>query len=690
MSVQVGECFLDGSMRQVVRTSAGYVYVVAPWMASYETDPTLTNPVRVYKANSTAVPPASFARKDSGNEPQGASTCACGVDASDTIHVAWLAHDITTRTRYLRYAPFNTSTDTWGSVTTILSNLDYDDIGQGDEGVALAIDASGYVHITFLTTVGNGNIAARRLYYTTNASGSWSAAVQVDADVSYSGDYKAWHPGLAFDDHGRLIASWLKGQFAESGTGTVYVRTKESGGSWNSSVSVVASIEDGIDQCVSLMVTADGRYHLGCSTSKSGGWQTQRYFYSDDHGGSWTANHPAGIQTCHNVTLGPGRLGQVRLYYHGNGSPVNIYYVEGTGGSVAWGAETLADSGAYDCSINARWSQYHHAFPSVLDAGWWLSTPEPSSAHVASESYFRTSASLGTLKMGGKAHTAGLTPSATLTRYVNRPVAAGLTPAGAVAKRSWKAIIAGMTPAAALGQVKTKLQALAGGATPAGALARRIGKPLSAGATPAGALSKRSAKGLAGGSTPTGTLAQIKTKLQSLAGGVSSAGTLTRRIGTAVSGALAPAGVLAKRTARGLVGGATPAGALSTSRAILRTLAGSLPSAGVLTRRVTKALTGVLAAAGALTHGIARMFAGTVASAGDLVTAWLPKDWVRWVQARFSRFRVTVENKSQLTSVWPGANTLRTSGQAHATLEVRALRPTLTGPGHGSTLERNP
>lgn len=351
--IEVGDGYSDGSMRQIVRTSSGYLYTVVPNCDSYPDFSAngLTQTIRVSKGYVTGTP-ASFARKDSGNEPAAVVGCSAALDGSDNIHIAWSARSASNLTRYLRYAVFNTGTDTWGSVTTILSNLDYDDIGQGDENTAIAIDANGKAHVVFLTTVGSGTLADRRIYYTNNVSGSWAAAARVDSDVSYSTNYKAWHPGIAFDTSGRIAVTWLSGTFNDNDNGTVYVRTRETNGTWNDSVSILGSVHTGIDQCVSLLITSDNRYHLGFSGAKSSGWQPIKYYYSDNNGVDWTANNPSVSQT-HNVTTSLGDSGGIRLWHHGTGDPVNIYYVQGAGGAAEWGAATLFASGEYDCTINA-------------------------------------------------------------------------------------------------------------------------------------------------------------------------------------------------------------------------------------------------------------------------------------------------------------------------------------------------
>jgi len=355
-----------------VRTSGNRLYTVAPNCDSYPDFSAngLTQTIRVHRPDQTGIP-ESYTRKDSANEPAAAVGNAAAIDASDNIHIAWCARSSLSNVRYLRYAVFNTSTDTWGTVTTILSNLDYDDIGQGDENIAIALDSDSKAHVVFLTTVGSGTLTDRRIYYTNNTSGSWASATQVDSDITYSGNNKAWHPSLAFDANGRVVATWLKGTFNANDDGTLYVRTRETNGTWNSSVSIATSIHTGIDQSISLMIDSDNRYHLGFSGAKDvNGYQPVRYSYSDNGGTSWTANNPSSILT-HNVTVGPNGSNGLRLWYQGSGDPAGIHYVEGAGGGASWSSDTVFISGEYDSSSNTRWAQYHFTNTSYVDVAYW-------------------------------------------------------------------------------------------------------------------------------------------------------------------------------------------------------------------------------------------------------------------------------------------------------------------------------
>jgi hypothetical protein len=375
--IPVGAGYSDVSPKQVVRTSGNVMYAVVPNCDIYPDFSAngLTQTIRVYKGDSTGVA-TGFTRKDSGNEPAAVVGCAAALDGNDNIHIVWQARSSASLTRYLRYAVFDTATDTWGSVTTIAGNSDFDDIGQGHQNVALVLDSANAAHIVYLSTNGTGVVANTRVWYRNNSGGSWSGATQIDSGVTYTGNQKAWNPALALDDAGRILVVWERGEFNGNGNGDLYSRVF-SGGSWGSTVQIDSgeSLEVGIDQGPSLLVTPDGTWHVAYLLNSATHSQKYiRYAYSTNQGATWTANNPSN-QATHNPSLGYAR-GKVRIYGHGtpdtNNHGQNLYYLEGSGGAAAWGNWTLFYTGAsYDSSINVRWAQFHHYYPSTIDLIYW-------------------------------------------------------------------------------------------------------------------------------------------------------------------------------------------------------------------------------------------------------------------------------------------------------------------------------
>ena len=123
--------------------------------------------------------------------------------------------------------------------------------------------------------------------YRNRAGGSWSAATTVD-DQSLAGGKSCYHPGIAFDDSGRICATWLTGINDASADATLYIRVY-SGGSWGTTDSIAGSnMWVGIDTGTRPYVDASGSYHIAYL---NGSKQIQ-YKYSDDQGATWSANNP--------------------------------------------------------------------------------------------------------------------------------------------------------------------------------------------------------------------------------------------------------------------------------------------------------------------------------------------------------------------------------------------------------------
>jgi len=371
-NVVVGNGYTDVSPKALARTSGDRLYAGVSDCDNYPCVLT-SQTLHMYRADSTGVP-TGFTRKDSTHEPGGIAQWAVAIDGSDVIHVVFNTRSTNGgNVTELKYATFNTSTDLWGSVDSIDNGVSFGEEsgGQGVQSVALALDASGNPHVVYLAG------ADRRTYYRNRIGGVWSSASQLDTGVAYSGNEKAWHPNLAFDPEGRILAVWLRGTFNGANDGTLYSRVQATDGTWGPLVNLSGTnaARTVIDQSTSTLMTADGRYHVA--------WITQpddyiRYSYSDDHGVTWNTNNPGGGTVAnHNPSLGVDGVGGIRIYAHGAPSPApdghgdNLYYFSGAGGAGSWSSFTLYVSGTYDSSVNTRWSQFFYHYPSMLDIAYW-------------------------------------------------------------------------------------------------------------------------------------------------------------------------------------------------------------------------------------------------------------------------------------------------------------------------------
>src|SRR4029453_1598449 len=117
--------------------ASNLLYMIVPTCASYPSCP--NNELRVYSANQPGLP-TTFVERDTAHRPSGGiGSSAIAIDGADQIHVLW--NDRVNGGR-ANYAVFDTANNLWRSVTT-LQSTGWATYGQGDEGVALAVDQNG-------------------------------------------------------------------------------------------------------------------------------------------------------------------------------------------------------------------------------------------------------------------------------------------------------------------------------------------------------------------------------------------------------------------------------------------------------------------------------------------------------------------------------------------------------------------
>lgn len=371
--IDVGNGYTDGSMQMLVRTSDNRLWIPS-WKFDYYPAGNLTGglgmTLRMYKADQTGVP-STFTRMDSTNEPSNATQWACALDGNNVIHVLWMERTAWTppgTLSNLKYCQFNTGTGTWGSVTTIDNAIGItNESGQGDEHCSIAIDASNVAHVVYLKHDGT----RRRVNYRNNSGGSWSDATIVD-NQSMDADEWCQHPGITFDNSGNIVVTWVVGASEGDSQGHAYIRRYT--GSWGTSYDITGgTVWPGIDACLRLYLDPDGRYHI-CTLNSS---KYIQYWYSDNNGQTWSSNHPgSGTTLGDDPVPAPGPDGTVRVYAHDSRTPVGVSYWQGAGGSASWGDQieyTADGEGPFDCTVNVRWSQYHHRYPTILDIAYWAS-----------------------------------------------------------------------------------------------------------------------------------------------------------------------------------------------------------------------------------------------------------------------------------------------------------------------------
>lgn len=359
-TANVGPGTTDPSPHQLVRTSKNYLYVIAPTGTTYPTNPKAT--LQVWKANRAGIP-SYYSPQDNAHSPRiGINASASAIDGTDVIHSLWLdgKGDV-------YYGQYSTTTDKW-SAPTLLSHTGWTGFQQGDEGVAIAVDASGTPHAIW-TIIVSGQL---RIAYSNRTGGMWSAPMLADNATAVN----AWHPTMAFAPNGDLLIAYLDGQGGYSADGTVRTRVRFANGSWGATNSIPVTVFVGLDNGPSLLITSDGTQHITfCDT----GNQIQ-YWYNTGTG--WLGDRQPAPQTTHDPVLGPDGSGG--LYIYGHGTPQGTIYGVGSGKyrfhksltATTWGTWTLVVTGMIDDATSTRWSQFFHYFPQTVDFTYWTHTDQ--------------------------------------------------------------------------------------------------------------------------------------------------------------------------------------------------------------------------------------------------------------------------------------------------------------------------
>ena len=372
-TIQVGPGFTDVSPHQLVRTAANVLYALAPTCDSYPDCPgnyparlprrPARHPHLLHRAGRRPPPRRRRLRRRRPRRQR---------------------HDPRPLERplgNLDYATFSTATNTWGAATT-LATTDWTDFGQGDEGVALALDSGGTPHAVWSAKTADGVL---HLFYA-NRAANW-APQQID-DVPLTGNRHAMHPALAFRPDGTLLLAWLEGTFNYVPDGAIHTRARSAPGAWGTTQTIADpdGVMTTIDNGPSLLVTPDGTAHLAFVAATPA--DLVRYWY--DSGTGWLGDQQPPAQVTHDPSLGPDGSGGVFIYGHGTPAPTyqdhgdNLYSFHKPSGG-AWGPWTLYATGSFDSSVSTRWAQFFHPFPATLDIAYWAD-PYPNLLYVGSDS----------------------------------------------------------------------------------------------------------------------------------------------------------------------------------------------------------------------------------------------------------------------------------------------------------------
>jgi hypothetical protein len=158
---------------------------------------------------------------------------------------------------------------------------------------------------------------------------------------------------------------------------------------------------------------------------------------------------------------------------------------------------------------------------------------------------------------------------------------------------------------------------LAGVLTSGGTIIRQVGKVLAGVVTSGGVLVKAVAKAIAGGLTSAGAL--VKSLLKALAATLSDSGTVTKSVGKAVAGTLTSSGVTARAISKLMTAALSVlVGAIHTISGKLVGMGATLTLSGSNIKSLSRALTGIVTSSGLFAKQASKALSATMASAGTL------------------------------------------------------------------------
>lgn len=243
--VSVGPGAVESSIRQVVRTLDGRVYIAAPDDGGAPRNDFSTPTVlRMYRATTTGIP-TKFLPVDPEHAPrvEGPATLSGGdarLDHGGVIHVVYYRTDPGSTV----HQTFSTVTGTWGPATTVSSfgqmpdNRGYGSRAGAVNAIALARDGAPFVAVG-----GSAGVKVFRL-----ANGVWVEDGTLSAVSSL-------HPAMTFDRRNRLHLTWLEGEHE------IRYALRDASGRWSASEVVATGDPDvlsngGGDESPSITVDA--------------------------------------------------------------------------------------------------------------------------------------------------------------------------------------------------------------------------------------------------------------------------------------------------------------------------------------------------------------------------------------------------------------------------------------------------
>lgn len=358
--VTVGPGLVDASVRQLVRTKDGRLFIFA---ADDTAQKNGIGPgvIRAWRPNLRGVP-TRFAEVDGRDRPSATGTAVLGspdvrLDRNGVAHLLYVDES----TQSLVYQRFSTVSETWGPRQVVASDVTLPTkhlFRRGQTANAIVLGPNDEPHIVYA--------AGPSLLYRRKIQGGWSPPVVV------ANDSAPLHPQLAAAADGNLHLAWLDDV---PGDARIRYATRTAAG-WREPETVAerGADEDGVlgndnlDQGPSIIVSAaDVPYVLYLSCCAPDTSHVRVKFRS---GGEWALDAPS-EQFAHTPQIyGRGRDVYVFL---GHDAEIRFGYLYRLNG-MAWSAykplTTLAQ-GQLDGSASVRWDPARETNPGIIDVAFF-------------------------------------------------------------------------------------------------------------------------------------------------------------------------------------------------------------------------------------------------------------------------------------------------------------------------------
>ena len=260
--ISVGPGAVEDSVRQIIRTDDGRVYIAA---ADDEGLPNgMTAHMRMY-LGSPVGSPTSFTEQDAAGAPvltrgntfhNTFSGGDASLDAAGLIHVSYFRTDDAAAV----HQTFSTVTNTWGPATEVMFTVTDNDRFFGDRGRQLTASALGPGDVPFVALSGGSGTNAVRVWHPDSNGNPVIETVELADD-----GFQRWHPTVAFDRVGRLHLAWLDSPSVAGPPDRIRYAVRSTAGTWStpqdvSSVDVLgASSGTVVDQGPSIAVDRSDR-----------------------------------------------------------------------------------------------------------------------------------------------------------------------------------------------------------------------------------------------------------------------------------------------------------------------------------------------------------------------------------------------------------------------------------------------